>query len=48
MSMWFNQVHHAQKDAMQYIDLNDIFEFPDIMMSANDEYTPSLEDILKL
>ena len=33
---------------MQYIDLNDIFEFPDVMMSADDDDAPSLEDILKL
>ena len=26
-----NQLHLAQEDAMQYIDLNDIFEFPDVI-----------------
>ena len=41
-----NQLHHAQEDAMQYIDLNDIFEFSDVMMSANNDDAPSLEDIL--
>ena len=44
-----NQLHHTQEDAMQYIDLNDIFEIPDVMMSVNDDDdAPSLEDILEL
>ena len=43
-----NQQHLAQEDAMQYIDLNDIFEFPNVMVSANDDDIPSLEDILEL
>ena len=43
-----NQQHLAQEDAMQYIDLNDIFEFPDVMVSANNDEIPNLEDILKL
>ena len=33
---------------MQYIDLSDIFELPDVMVSANDDDIPSLEDILEL
>ena len=33
---------------MQYIDLNDIFEFPDVMVSTSDDDIPSLEDNLKL
>ena len=41
-----NQVHLAQ-EAVQYIDLNDIFDFPDVIESADDDI-PSLEDILKL
>ena len=40
------QLHLAQEDAMQYIDINDIFNFPDVMVSANDDEVPSLEDIL--
>ena len=31
----------------EYIDLNDIFDFPDVMVSADDDI-PSLEDVLKL
>ena len=41
-----NQLHLTQEDA-QYMDLNDIFDFPDVMVSADDDM-PSLEDILKL
>ena len=26
-----NQLNHAQEDAVQYIDLDDIFDFPDVM-----------------
>ena len=43
-----NLLHLAQGDAMQCIDLNDIFEFPDVMVSANDDDAPRLEDILGL
>ena len=43
-----NQLHPTQEDAVQYIDLNDIFEFPDVMVSAKDDDVPSLEDILEL
>ena len=28
----FNQLNHVQEDTVQYIDLNDIFEFPDVMV----------------
>ena len=41
-----NQLHPTQED-MQYMDLNDIFDFPDVMVSADDDM-PSLEDNLKL
>ena len=41
-----NQLHLTQED-MQYVDLNDISDFPDVMVSADDDM-PSLEDILKL
>ena len=43
-----NQLHPTQEDTMQYIDLNDIFEFSDVMVSANNNEIPSLEDIIKL
>ena len=43
-----NPLHLAQEDAMQYIDLNDIFDFPDIIVSASNDDVPSLEDILRL
>ena len=41
-----NQLHLTQED-VQYIDLSDIFNFLDVMVSADDDM-PSLEDILKL
>ena len=43
-----NQLHLAQEDAMQYIDLNDIFEFPYVVLSADNNDVHSLEDILRL
>ena len=43
-----NLLHLTQGDAMQYIDLKDMFEFPDVMVSANDDNAPGLEDILRL
>ena len=41
-----NQLHPPQQN-MQHIGLNDIFDFPDVVVSADDDM-PSLEDILKL
>ena len=41
-----NQLHLARED-VQYIDPNDIFDFPDVMVSADDDM-PSLEDSLEL
>ena len=41
-----HQLHPLQED-MQYIDLSDAFNFPDVMVSADDDM-PSLEDILNL
>ena len=41
-----NQLYLTQED-VQYIDLSDIFDFPDVMVSADDDI-PSLEDTLKL
>ena len=43
-----NPPHLTQEEAMQYIDLSDIFEFPDVVLSAGDDDVPSLEDILGL
>ena len=44
---FLNQLHLALEEAPQYMDLHDIFEFPDVMVSADDD-VPSLEDILRL
>ena len=43
-----NLLHLTQDNAPQYIDLNDIFEFPDVIVTASDEDVPRLEDILGL
>ena len=43
-----NPLHLIQEDAPQYIDLSDIFKFPDVIISASDDDVPSLEDILRL
>ena len=43
-----NPLHLAQEDASQHINLNNIFEFPDVMTSAGDDDIPSLEDIFRL
>ena len=43
-----NPLHLPQEDTQYYIDLNDIFEFPNVIVSASDEDVPSLEDILGL
>ena len=48
MSIQLYLLHLAQEDATQYIDFNDIFEFPDVMLSAEKDEVPSLEDILRL
>ena len=37
-----------QNDTPQYMDLSDIFKFPDVIATASDEDILSLEDILKL
>ena len=41
-----NQLHLIQED-VQYIDLNDIFDFQDVMVSTDDDMH-SLDDILEL
>ena len=41
-----HQLHLTQED-MKYMDLNDIFDFLDVMVTDDDDM-PSLEDILKL
>ena len=43
-----NPLHLTQEDALQYIDLNDIFKFSDVIATARNEDVPSLEDILRL
>ena len=43
-----NLLHLAQEEAPQYIELSDIFKFPDVVVSASDDDVPSLEDILGL
>ena len=43
-----NLLHLTQEDTPQYIDLNDIFKFPDVIVTASNEDVPSLEDILRL
>ena len=43
-----NPSHLTQEEAMQYIDLSNIFEFPDVAIPASDDNVPSLEDILGL
>ena len=43
-----NPLHLAQKNTVQYIDHNDIFDFPDGMVSVDDNDVPSMEDILGL
>ena len=43
-----NPLHLTQEEALQYIDLGDIFEFPDVVVSASDDDVPSQEDFLGL
>ena len=43
-----NLLHLTQEDAQHYIDINDIFKFSDVIVSASDDDVPSLEDILGL
>ena len=43
-----NQLHLTQNDALQYMNLSDIFKFLNIITTARDKDIPSLEDILKL
>ena len=43
-----NLLHLAEEDAPQYIDLSDIFEFLDVIVSASNDDVASLEDILGL
>ena len=43
-----NQLHPAPEytSAQHYMDLSDIFNFPDVMTTSSDEDIPSLEDVL--
>ena len=43
-----NPLHLAQEDALQFMELNNMFEFPDIIVSASNDDVPSMEDILRL
>ena len=43
-----NLLHLTPEDTAQYIDLNDIFEFLDVVVSASDDDILSLEDIIEL
>ena len=43
-----NLLHLIEEDNPQYIGLNGIFKFPDVIVSASDDDVPSLEDILRL
>ena len=44
------QLHPTQEyaPAAQYMDLSNIFDFPDVMTTASDEDIPSLEDVFGL
>ena len=44
----FNPLWLTQNDAPQYMDLSNIFNFPDVMTTASDEDITNLEHILKL
>ena len=48
MPAQFQSLHLTQEDAPQNIDINDIFDFPDVIVTASDEDVPSLEYILRL
>ena len=41
-----NLLHLIQEDTPQYIDLNDIFKFHDVTLSASNDEVTSLKDIL--
>ena len=43
-----NLLHITQEDALQYTDLNHIFKFRDVIVTASNEDVPHLEDILRL
>ena len=43
-----NQLHLAQENTPQYIDLSNIFKYPDVISTSSNEDIPNLEDILKL
>ena len=43
-----NPLHLPQEEAPYYIDLSEIFGFPDVVISASDDDVPSLENILGL
>ena len=43
-----NPLHLTQEEAPQYIDLNDTFKFPGVLVTASNKDVPSLKDILGL
>ena len=43
-----DQLHLTLDYAPQYMDLSDIFYFPDVITTASDEDIPNLEDVLQL
>ena len=43
----YSLIHFTPEDAPKYIDLKDIFKFPDVIVSASDDDVCSLEDILR-
>ena len=45
-----NELHLTPEYALtpQYMDLSDIFDFPDVMTTASDKDIPNLEDVLEL
>ena len=43
-----DQLHLTLDYAPQYMDLSDIFDFPDVITTASDEDIPNLEDVLQI
>ena len=42
-----DQLHLTLDYALQYMDLSDIFDPPDVITTASDEDIPNLEDVLQ-
>ena len=43
-----DQLHLAPDYTMQYMDLSDILDLPDVITTASDKDIPNLEDVLQL